>query len=94
MMRCPKCHQPLEDQDEGLYICCAEAPIEWQCQDCGKISEGFAFPYGACPQCGGRLDLRTAGSAVQTAEAATMNAVRTAFEIELGGRAFYPAPAA
>jgi acyl-coenzyme A synthetase/AMP-(fatty) acid ligase/rubrerythrin len=94
MMRCPKCHQPLEDQDEGLYICCAEAPIEWQCQECGKISEGFAFPYGACPQCGGRLDLRTAGSAVQTAEAATMNAVRTAFEIELGGRAFYQRAAA
>ena len=93
MMRCPKCHQPLADQDEGLYICCADAPMQWQCQSCGKLSEGFAFPYGACPQCGGRLALRAAGAA-QTADAAAMAAVRTAFEIELGGRAFYQRAAA
>lgn len=92
MMRCPKCHQPLADQDEGLYICCADAPTHWQCGDCGKVSEGFAFPYGRCPQCGGTLSLRDANTTAQaaaTADAAALTAVRTAFEIELGGRAFY-----
>ena len=53
-MQCPKCHQPLADEDDEPYICCAGAPIEWQCQQCGKVSEGFAFPYGRCGQCGGR----------------------------------------
>ena len=52
-MDCPKCHQPL-DGDE-LYICCAGASVAWQCQNCAKISEGFAFPYGMCPHCGGKL---------------------------------------
>jgi acyl-coenzyme A synthetase/AMP-(fatty) acid ligase/rubrerythrin len=93
MMRCPKCHQPLADQDEGLYICCAGAAMQWQCGACGKVSEGFAFPYGACPQCGGRLALRDAGAAAGD-DAAALAAVRTAFEIELGGRAFYQRAAA
>ncbi|HMR70203.1 MAG TPA: hypothetical protein PKA84_08220, partial [Rubrivivax sp.] len=85
MMRCPKCHQPLADQDEGLYICCAGAPMQWQCGDCGKISEGFAFPYGACPQCGGRLALR-GDAAARTADAAAVAGGRTAVEIERSGR--------
>jgi len=91
-MQCPKCHQPLADEDDEPYICCAGAPIEWQCQQCGKISEGFAFPYGRCVQCGGRLALReheTAG-----ADTGSMAAVRMAFEVELGGRAFYQRAAA
>jgi acyl-coenzyme A synthetase/AMP-(fatty) acid ligase/rubrerythrin len=97
MMQCPKCHQPLADQDEGLYICCADAPTHWRCNDCGKVSEGFAFPYGRCPQCGGTLALRDAAATAQaaaTADAAALTAVRTAFEIELGGRAFYQRAAA
>lgn len=87
-MLCPKCHQPLADDDEGPYVCCAGAAVQWQCVDCGKISEGFAFPYGRCPQCGGALVLREGGSAAGDG-AAALAAVRTAFEIELGGRAFY-----
>ncbi|TBW38450.1 NADPH-dependent glutamate synthase [Siculibacillus lacustris] len=81
---CPKCHRPLEGTES--YICCAEETLEWRCQDCGKVSEGFAFPYGSCPHCGGRLDVRSPRIA-ENAEAIT--AIRTAFEIELGGRAFY-----
>jgi acyl-coenzyme A synthetase/AMP-(fatty) acid ligase/rubrerythrin len=87
-MLCPRCRRPLDDEEEGPYICCAEAPIRWQCPDCGKVSEGFAFPYGRCLQCGGKLELRDASESA-VADAAGLQAVRTAFEIELGGRAFY-----
>jgi acyl-coenzyme A synthetase/AMP-(fatty) acid ligase/rubrerythrin len=87
-MQCPKCHLPLADESDGPYICCADEAMQWQCSQCGKVSEGFAFPYGRCPQCGGKLDLchepRGPG-----ADRAAMDAIRMAFEIELGGRAFY-----
>ena len=92
-MLCPKCHQPLADEDDGIYICCADAAMQWQCGRCGKVSEGFAFPYGSCPQCGGKLALREGGAPVLGDQAA-MDAVRMAFEIELGGRAFYQRAAA
>ncbi|AGA90369.1 NADPH-dependent glutamate synthase, homotetrameric [Thioflavicoccus mobilis 8321] len=82
---CPKCHRPIEG-DEDAYICCADAVLSWRCESCGKVSEGFAFPYGMCPDCGGRLHAATS----QRPEGATaLNAIRRAFEIELGGHAFY-----
>jgi rubrerythrin len=84
-MICPKCHQPLDDPDEA-YICCAGASLQWRCQQCAKVSEGFAFPYGRCPQCGGAL---AAAEPREVAGAAALAAIRTAFEIELGGQAFY-----
>jgi acyl-coenzyme A synthetase/AMP-(fatty) acid ligase/rubrerythrin len=87
-MLCPKCHKPLLDEEDGPYICCADARMQWQCRDCGKVSEGFAFPYGCCPQCGGKLALRDQDRAMG-ADMAALDAVRMAFEIELGGRAFY-----
>jgi acyl-coenzyme A synthetase/AMP-(fatty) acid ligase len=95
-MLCPKCHQPLDDDEDGPYICCAGAGVQWQCGGCGKVSEGFAFPYGRCPQCGGALALRDAGAAAAQVgkEDRALAAVRTAFEIELGGRAFYQRAAA
>lgn len=81
---CPKCHQPLEGSEE--YICCAGSELQWRCDDCAKVSEGFAFPYGMCPHCGGKLQpLDRAG----VNDEAGLAAIRTAFEIELGGRAFY-----
>ena len=92
-MQCPKCHVTLEDEDDGPYICCADAPMQWQCEKCGKVSEGFAFPYGCCPQCGGKLALRDVGT-MQGVDMAALDAVRMAFEIELGGRAFYQRAAA
>src|SRR3990172_3774429 len=42
MSTCPKCHRPVEDGEE--YICCATVALGWRCGDCGKVSEGFAFP--------------------------------------------------
>ena len=56
-MLCPKCRRPLEDEADGPYICCAGASLQWRCMDCAKVSEGFAFPYGRCPHCGGELEV-------------------------------------
>jgi rubrerythrin len=81
---CPKCRQPIEGDEE--YICCATATLSWRCDDCGKVSDGFAFPYGMCPACGGKL--RQLGDR-KIEGAAALDAIRTAFEIELGGMAFY-----
>ena len=81
---CPKCRQPLET-DESEHLLCGRT-VQWRCQSCGKVSEGFAFPYGMCPHCGGSLRvLERAG----VSDEASLNAIRTAFQIELGGKAFY-----
>jgi rubrerythrin len=81
---CPKCRQPLDGDEE--YICCADAELKWRCESCAKVSEGFAFPYGQCPACGGKL-APLGERSVEGAKA--MEAIRIAFEIELGGMAFY-----
>ncbi len=83
-MVCPKCRRPIEGEEE--YVCCAAATLSWRCKDCGKVSEGFAFPYGMCPACGGRLEVLDPR---KVEGAAALDAIRTAFEIELGGMAFY-----
>ena len=86
-MPCPQCQQPRAAH-EPETICCAGARSEWHCRQCGATSHGFAFPYGRCPACGGELALGQASSDPGSHTAA-LTAVRTAFEIELGGRAFY-----
>ena len=90
-MQCPKCHRPLDDADDGVYICCADAVLQWRCAQCAKVSEGFAFPYGRCPQCGGELEMLDAREVDQ---APALEGIRKAFEIELGGQAFYRRAAA
>jgi|CXWL01.1.fsa_nt_gi acyl-coenzyme A synthetase/AMP-(fatty) acid ligase/rubrerythrin len=90
-MLCPKCQRPLEDETDGVYICCADASLQWRCTQCAKVSEGFAFPYGGCPHCGGKLELSESRAG---AEFAAQDGIRKAFEIELGGRAFYQRAAA
>jgi glutamate synthase (NADPH/NADH) small chain len=87
---CPRCHRPVEAGDED-GICCADQVVAWKCSSCSKRSEGFAFPYGRCPACSGQLVPvdPTADSVPDEA----MDAVRKAFEIELGGRDFYVAAA-
>jgi rubrerythrin len=92
-MQCPKCHLPLAEESDGPYICCADAPMQWQCEQCSKLSEGFAFPYGRCPKCGGRLELHQEARGTPGDKTA-LDAIRLAFEIELGGRAFYQRAAA
>lgn len=83
MSICPRCQRPLED--EAPYICCAGQELRCRCADCPKVSEGFAFPYGMCPHCKGQLVLLDRGP-IDDDQA--MEAVRKAFESELGGRAF------
>ena len=90
-MECPKCHRPLDDAEDGVYICCADATLQWRCTQCAKVSEGFAFPYGRCPHCGGKLEVMDAR---RVGDAAALEGLRMAFEIELGGRAFYQRAAA
>jgi rubrerythrin len=68
------------------YLCCGTATVQWKCSACQKVSDGFAFPYGMCPACGGKLE-NIGGRNVS--DAAVHDALRTAFEIELGGMAFY-----
>lgn len=90
-MLCPKCRQPLEGDE--VYICCGDSAIQWRCTGCGKVSEGFAFPYGQCPYCGGHLAVLDQRSLADD-DAAALEAIRVAFEIELGGHAFYTRAAA
>jgi acyl-coenzyme A synthetase/AMP-(fatty) acid ligase/rubrerythrin len=90
-MLCPKCQRPLEDESEGVYICCAGAILQWRCNNCAKLSLGFAFPYGRCPHCGGTLAVQD-GRRLDPKSA--LEGIRAAFEIELGGRAFYQRAAA
>jgi len=89
-MLCPKCRQPLEDGEE-TYICCANATLQWRCLQCAKVSEGFALPYGLCPHCAGKLERITPR---QIDDGVALDAIRKAFEIELGGQAFYNRAAA
>jgi len=84
MIVCPRCQRPLEDEEP--YICCAGQQLRWRCAECHKVSEGFAFPYGMCPHCKGKLELLDRGA---IKDDAALTAVRKAFEIELGGHAFY-----
>jgi glutamate synthase (NADPH) small chain len=84
MSICPRCQRPLEDEEP--YICCAGVELRWRCTSCLKVAEGFAFPYGLCPYCKGKLEMLERGPIVGDA---AIEAVRKAFEIELGGRAFY-----
>jgi glutamate synthase (NADPH/NADH) small chain len=84
MSTCPRCQRPLEDEEP--YVCCAGVELSWRCTSCRKVSEGFAFPYGLCPYCKGKLEMLDRG-AISGDKA--LEAIRKAFEIELGGRAFY-----
>jgi len=81
---CPRCRRPVEEGED--YLCCGGQELRWRCQACGKVSEGFAFPYGMCPACGGKLSL---AEATAPEGFASLEAIRRAFEIELGGMAFY-----
>jgi glutamate synthase (NADPH/NADH) small chain len=84
MTLCPRCRRPLEGEE--VYICCANLELQWRCSECGKVSEGFAFPYGMCPYCKGKLEMLERGPIGDTKG---LEAIRAAFEIELGGHAFY-----
>jgi homotetrameric NADPH-dependent glutamate synthase len=77
---------PHDEEGEHYPLAAGDRLLHWRCTDCAKVSEGFAFPYGMCPYCGGRLQVLETRP-LETAAAA--DAIRKAFEIELGGQAFY-----
>ena len=92
-MLCPHCGRPVADDDAADGLCCAGASGLWHCTRCNHTEEAFAIAYGLCPQCNGeltRVDTPRPGAASATA----VEGVRMAFEIELGGRAFYQRAAA
>jgi homotetrameric NADPH-dependent glutamate synthase len=82
---CPRCRRPLSGDED--YVCCGDDLLMWQCRECSKVYEGFAFPYGMCSACGGELEATR--EAAEVADEATRRAVRQAFEIEYGAVAFY-----
>jgi rubrerythrin len=81
---CKKCRRPIEEGED--YVCCAGERLSFRCTSCDKVSEGFAFPYGLCPICGGAFEAR---EETATPEGALAEAVRRAYEIEIGGVLFY-----
>ncbi len=91
LLQCPKCYRPIDADADGVIVCCAGASWQWRCSQCHKVSEGFAFPYGRCPHCSGEL---ARPPARRFDDATALQAIRMAFEIELGGRAFYQRAAA
>ncbi len=86
-LACPRCHRPVEDDES--YVCCAGTALAWSCDGCGRRYEGFAFPFGRCAACGGELTLADGSGAH-----GSTRAIAEAFEIELGGIAFYERGAA
>ena len=82
---------PHDEEGEHHPLAAGDRLLHWRCTDCAKVSEGFAFPYGMCPACGDKLAVLDAR---QFEAAAALEAIRTAFEIELGGMAFYTRAAA
>ncbi|MBN2800661.1 MAG: NADPH-dependent glutamate synthase [Deltaproteobacteria bacterium] len=77
---------PLDGEGDGLCMICKPV-FEWHCQDCHKVYEGFAFPYGRCTSCGGALYLREEGPDLSGDRA--QGALQRAMELELGSMAFY-----
>ena len=82
---------PHDEETEHDVFRDSTTRLQWRCTACAKVSEGFAFPYGQCPYCGGKLEVLEARR-VELAQA--VDAIRKAFEIELGGQAFYRRAAA
>ncbi len=90
---CPHCGRPVADEYAGDLLCCAGAGGLWHCARCNHTEEAFALPYALCPQCSGKLR-RVDKPRLGAPDNAAVEGVRMAFEIELGGRAFYQRAAA
>jgi acyl-coenzyme A synthetase/AMP-(fatty) acid ligase/rubrerythrin len=87
-LACPRSDVPHDDETDLSGVA---STLRWRCMSCAQVSEGFAFAYGACPACGAPL-LPLEPALVDDATA--IGALRKAFEIELGGQAFYHRAAA
>jgi len=79
---CPKCHQTIDDDS----ICCVEVKYTWKCRSCGKLTSGFAVPYGRCFMCGGQNEVL---EGYRGAEPEQVEIVREAVQYELDMYHFY-----
>jgi rubrerythrin len=79
---CPKCHAKLEDD----VICCASLRYTWKCDECGKLTTGFAVPYGKCYLCGGKISVVT-GYRVEDLK--SVKAIEEAVQFEIDSYHFY-----
>ena len=93
-MQCPKCHVTLEDEDDGPYICCADAPMQWQCGEVRQGQRRLCLSVRMLPAVRRQTGPARCGDRCRRVDMAALDAVRMAFEIELGGRAFYQRAAA
>ena len=87
-MLCPHCGQPRTDHDGADVLCCARRLGRMALPRVRREQRGLRVPVRALPE------VRRAAGAEPVRvdpgpDAAAIAAVRTAFEIELGGRAFY-----
>jgi glutamate synthase (NADPH/NADH) small chain len=80
--QCPKCHQVIEND----IVCCADIKYTWKCKLCGKLSTGFAVPYGRCFLCGGENEVVGGYSGAAPDE---VTIVREAVQYELDMYQFY-----
>jgi len=79
---CPKCHAVLEND----IVCCADVRYTWKCRSCGKLTTGFAVPYGRCFLCGGKIEVI---EGYRGAEPGQVEIVREAVQYELDMYNFY-----
>ncbi len=80
--QCPKCHQVIEND----IVCCAEVRYTWKCKSCGKLTTGFAVPFGRCFLCGGEIEVIAGYRGAKPEQVA---AVREAVQYELDMYQFY-----
>lgn len=80
--QCPKCRRFVADD----AVCCAGVEITWKCQSCGKLSVGFAFPYGSCFLCGGPLRVV---AAYELNDPGRIEPIREAVQFEIDMFHFY-----
>ena len=80
--QCPKCHQKIEND----IVCCADVKYTWKCKSCGKLSTGFAVPYGRCFLCGGENEIIKGYSGTDPNE---VTVVQEAVQYELEMYQFY-----
>lgn len=79
---CPRCRRVVPED----IVCCAELSYTWKCEDCHKVSTGFAMPYGTCHMCGGHL---VVVGGREFDDPMTVRPIRDAVQFELNTYHFY-----
>lgn len=80
--QCPRCHKTLANDT----VCCANLRATWKCKSCGKLTTGFALPYGRCFLCGGAIETV---KGYKADDVKALQAVEEAVQFELDAFHFY-----